>query len=78
MNAWETEFIASIESKNESRAIEILKSGFPVNYQIRIRDSSRNIQPGHTYSLLFAVELELYELSHFLLSSGANVNAFDC
>jgi Ankyrin repeats (3 copies) len=78
MNAWETEFIASLESKNESRAIEILRSGFPANYQIRIRDSNRNILPGHTYPLLYAVELELYELTHFLLVSGASVNCFDC
>ena len=78
MNAWETEFLASVESKNESRAIEILRSGFPVNYQIRTRDPSRNIQPGYTYPLLLAIELELYEVAHFLLVSGANPNAFDC
>lgn len=78
MNSWETEFMASLESKNESRAIEILRSGFPINYQIRTRDHHGNILPGYTYPLLLSVEFELYEVSHFLLQSGANVNAFDC
>ena len=78
MNAWETEFIASLESKNESRAIEILRSGFPVNYQIRTRDTQRNVQPGYTYPLLLSIELELSEVVHYLLQSGASVNAFDC
>ncbi|OMJ75471.1 hypothetical protein SteCoe_25394 [Stentor coeruleus] len=78
MNAWESEFIASIESKNESRAIEILRSGFPANYQIRSRDTHGNILPGYTYPLLHTIELELYEVTHFLLQSGATINAFDC
>ena len=78
MNAWETEFIASLDSKNESRAIEILRSGFPVNYQIRTRDTQRNIQPDYTYPLLLSIELELYEVTYYLLQSGASVDAFDC
>ncbi|OMJ86906.1 hypothetical protein SteCoe_11455 [Stentor coeruleus] len=78
MNAWESEFIASLESKNESRAIEILRSGFPANYQIHSRDSHGNILSGYTYPLLHTIELELYKVSHFLLQSGANINAFDC
>lgn len=78
MNSWEIEFLASLESKNESRAIEILRSGFPVNYQIRTRDTQRNVQPGYTYPLLLSIELELYEVVQFLLQSGASVNGFDC
>lgn len=78
MNAWETEFLASMESKNESRAIEILRSGFPLNYQLRLRDTNGNILPGYTYPLLYAIDLDLYELVHFILVSGGNINAFDC
>lgn len=78
MNAWETEFLASLESKNESRAIEILRSGFPLNYQLRLRDTNGNILPGYTYPLLYAIDLDLYELVNFILVSGGNITAFDC
>jgi hypothetical protein len=77
MNALEAEFIASVESKNESRAIEILRCGFPMTYQIRTRDAHRNLIPGYTYPLLLAVLLNLYELTRFLLASGAPLHTFD-
>ncbi|CAG9331736.1 unnamed protein product [Blepharisma stoltei] len=77
MNSWEAEFTAALEAKNESGVIDMLKSGFPPNYMIRLRDTNGNYLPEHTYPLTIAIELELVEVIRWLLIAGVQSNVVD-
>ena len=77
MNSWESEFSAALESRNESNAIEILKCGFPVNFQIKLKDQNGRFMGGFTFPLIQAVENGLSEVVRHLLVYGAFINCVD-
>ena len=77
MNTWESELTASIESKNETRAIEIHENGFPINFHLHMKDYRGNLYLGHTTPLHAACEFQLFELIDYLLRRGAMIEATD-
>lgn len=77
MNIWENQILNCISSKDSQGAINLIKQGFPINYSIKLRDSSNNPQPGFSNLLIESISHNLKHLCTFLINSGILVNIKD-
>jgi len=76
MNNFENEFLDAIDADDSVKAVEVVKKGFPVNKQIKLK-SQGIVSNGYTYPLILSVEKGTQQLTGILIAYGAKVNCVD-